>query len=355
MPGRRVGIVTRHLHEASGVGTYSRELIAALPGAGVEPVVFSPRPPRLGEVAEGVEVISARGRGKALEMLWTMGRAAPLARRAGIDLLHYLWPIGSLRPGPPYVVTVHDALNFSLPAYRLSPVAERLLRRSVERARMVLTPSEHALNEITFYYQVPEERVAVTPLGAPDVETRPDGIGGDWWLFLGGIERRKNLRGVIEAWNSLAEPRAPLRVAGTLAPSQRHEDRGELERMAAPGLEMLGFVSEDELDALYRGAIALVVPSHAEGFGLPLVEAMARGVPVIASAGGAMEEVAGDGALLVAPDPGAIADGMRRVASDSELRARLRENGLRRARYLQWRRTAKTTAASYERALADRE
>ena len=348
----RVGIVTHHLDEASGVGTYARELVAALPGAGVEPVVFSARPPAPGGPAKGLRIVSGRAGGRIAQVLWAMYGAPRAARRLGIELLHYVWPLGPGLGGPPFVTTIHDALNFALPEYRVSRPAEALLRRSARRARLVLTPSDAAAAEVGRHYGLPAEDIAVTPLGAPDVEPRDPGSRGEWWLFLGGIEKRKNLRAALAAWHGLREPRAPLEVVGTLEPSPRHDDLDELRSLAGRGVKLRGNVSHPELERLYRGAIALVSPSLGEGFGLPVLEAMAYGVPVIASDVSATPEVSGNAALLVEPEAEAIAVGMRRIDDTPELRASLRQRGLERAAELRWSHTAARTAAAYDRALA---
>jgi alpha-1,3-rhamnosyl/mannosyltransferase len=350
----RIGIVAKHLDEASGLGTYSRELVRGLADRDdVELVVYAPRMPDF-VFPMGVTVrVSRGGAGRVVEGRWASVTVPRLARRDQVQLLHYLWPTGHFGSSPPYVVTVHDALNYELKAYRQSPGLELMLRRMVQGARLVLTVSETAGRSIQAAYDLPPERIWPVLLGIHRRPPRRGGLRGDWWLFMGGIERRKNLAVILDAWHMLPEPRDSLEVVGVLSPAERHYTRGELHGLGTPGVNRHGYVSDEGLDLLFRGAIALLHPSRGEGFGLPVIEAMSRGIPVIAANASATPEVTRGAAVLVEPEPAALAEAMQALAAPESagLRFELSARGLARARELNWARTCRETVAAYRSAL----
>jgi glycosyltransferase involved in cell wall biosynthesis len=255
----------------------------------------------------------------------------------GLDVLHCPTFRGPFRSAVPVVVTVHDLAVLRHPG-TFNQWTRRYSRLAVPRvaraARRVVAVSEFTRREVVELLRVPEERIRVIPNGVgPPFEPEGAAARGDYVLAVGTLEPRKNL-GAAEA----AARRAgiELRVAGA-------RGWGGVE---ADG--WLGRVSDDELAALYRGARCLVYPSLYEGFGLPVLEAMACGTPVVTSAGGATEEVAGGAAVLVDPrDPASIAAGIQEAVSRrDELAAR----GLERARAFAWDRVAAETWRVYEEA-----
>jgi alpha-1,3-rhamnosyl/mannosyltransferase len=200
----------------------------------------------------------------------------------------------------------------------------------------VIAVSEFTRGEIVELLGVPGERVDVIPnaVGPPFVADGP-AAEGDYVLAVGTLEPRKNLAAAQQAAQRLG---VPLKVVGARGWGDVHVDG------------WLGRVSDDELAALYRGARCLVYPSLYEGFGIPVLEAMACGTPVVTSAGGATEEVAGRAAVLVEPlDPAAIAAGIEEA---DRRRDELRVQGLERAAQFSWERVAAETRAAYERAAA---
>jgi glycosyltransferase involved in cell wall biosynthesis len=349
----KIGIVTKHLEERSGLGTYSRELLRGLARRDdIELIAYAPRAPSFA-LPEGVVLRSRSAAGRLVEGGWASLAVPRMARHDRVDLLHYLWPNGHVGAAPRYVVTVHDALNYELPNYRQTPALELMLRRMVRNAALVLTVSETAAAAIGRYYDLPPERIRAILLGIHRRYPRRAGARGDWWLFLGGIERRKNLAVLLDAWHRLPEPRDPLEIIGVLSPSERHYTRGELVGLGSPGVERRGVVSEEELEWRFQGAIALVHPSRGEGFGLPVLEAMARGIPVIAANASATPEVAEGAAILVDPEPEALAAAMQRLASPegAGLRFELAARGIARARQLHWERTVRATVRAYRSVL----
>jgi glycosyltransferase involved in cell wall biosynthesis len=188
---------------------------------------------------------------------------------------------------------------------------------------------------------LPRAKIRVTYLGGPPLDPEPSSKE-PYYLFVGGTEKRKNLGAVLEAFSSLDG--FELRVVGKNTASPVHDARSE-----QTGVKWLGHVGEEELAELYRHATALVFPSSYEGFGLPLLEAMARRTPVIASNRSSIPEVAGDAALLVDPDDvEALRDAMRRVTAEASLREGMARRGAEVASGFSWDETARATLAAYE-------
>jgi glycosyltransferase involved in cell wall biosynthesis len=270
--------------------------------------------------------------------LWWYPHGLPHAARR-TDVLHCPTFRGPVRSSVPVVLTVHDLAILRHPG-TFNQWTRRYSRFAVPRvaraARRVIAVSEFTRGEIVELLGVPAERVHVIPnaVGEP---FGPDGpsADGDYVLAVGTLEPRKNLAVSQQAAKRLG---VELRVVGARGWGDVQVDG------------WLGRVSDEELAALYRGARCLVYPSLYEGFGIPVLEAMACGTPVVTSSGGATEEVAGGAAVLVDPcDPSAIAGGIEdAVARRDELRAR----GLERAARFTWERVAAATRAVYEEAAA---
>jgi glycosyltransferase involved in cell wall biosynthesis len=266
-----------------------------------------------------------------------------LARKEDLDLLHcpsFRGPLRSL--SCPLVVTVHDLAvlrhpeTFNLWTRQYSRLC---VSRVARAARLVIVVSETTKRDVVELLPVPESRIRVVPNGVADVFT-PDGPaeGGDYVLAVGTIEPRKNLERLAAATRRLG---VELRVAGELG-------WGHVELDAA--VRRLGRVPDAELARLYRGARCLAYPSLYEGFGIPIVEAMACGTPVVTSRGGATEETAGGAAVLVDPfDPAAIAAGIEEAFAR---RDELVPAGLERARAFGWDEVARRTAEVYREAVS---
>lgn len=273
--------------------------------------------------------VASRGEGRLAtvkrDALWyplQLGRAS-----RSFDLLHCPTFRAPLRPRCPLVVTVHDLALERLP--EVFPrwhreTGRRALRAGVRAADAVVAVSEFTADELVELLDVPRERIRVVPNGLEPVFT-PAGpsADGDYVLAVGTLEPRKNLAVALQAAELAG---VELRVAGTAGWG---------------GIEVPGWIGEptdDELAALYRGARCLVFPSLYEGFGLPVLEAMACGTPVVTADAGGTAEVAGDAAVLVDPlVPEAIAEGIKTAASEHE---RLVAAGLERAAAFTWSRSA---------------
>jgi glycosyltransferase involved in cell wall biosynthesis len=286
------------------------------------------------------------------------------AARARVDLIHAPAYTAPLWCRVPVVVTIHDvsyALHPEWYPYRRDRLRRLFYRRSARGAAHVLTVSEFSRGEIARAYGIPPSRITVTPHGVPraftGVETGagarlPPGVRPPFVLHVGDLHERRNLMFLFETLVA-----ARWRLDGTgpalvLAGVDRGVGEGLAMRAAAAGMPeavvQLGPIDDDQLRPLYRAASALVYPSRYEGFGLPLLEAMASGTPVVASRAASIPEVVGDAGVLLDPDD---AEGWTRaiveVSSGADVRARMRDRGLARAAGFTWERAARITAGVY--------
>jgi glycosyltransferase involved in cell wall biosynthesis len=330
--------------ERTGDETYVRNLLREL--AALDPdleLAAVTRRPDL--VPAGVRPVELRARNQPFRMAVQLPL---LLRRLRPALAHFLYVVPPVYRGRA-VVTVQD-LSFErhpeLMGARDRFFFRTFVRPSVRRAARVLTGSEWTKRDLVERYRVREDKVVVTPYGV-DPAFRPAGWSHDaapYALFVGGLEPRKNLAAALEAL-ALTDRGLRLVVAG---PTKRGRDdaRRAIARLGLEErVELRGHVTRKELAALYRGASCLVFPSRYEGFGLPVLEAMASGTPVVATTGSSVPEVAGDAAVLVAPgDPTALAGGIERALAD---RQHLRAAGLARARSFSWAETARLTLDVY--------
>jgi glycosyltransferase involved in cell wall biosynthesis len=317
----------------TGDETYVRELLRALPDvAGDLHVAAITRVASL--VPEGVEPIVLRARTQELRMAVGLPR---LLARLRPSLAHFVHAL-PLRCPVPAVLTVQDLSWERDPSVfgRWDLVTFKVfVRRSVKRAQHVFAISERTKRDLVELYGTPEDKVTVTPL-APDPDFRPAQAHDSFLLFVSAIEPRKQPLDAIDAANAVGRK---LVVVG---PTKDEELAAELRRR---GADVRGYVPKDELVRLYQSAACLVFPSRYEGFGLPVVEAMACGTPVVAALEPALQEVAGDAAVF-SDD---LAEGVRRALADRE---RLSAAGLERAKAFSWRETARITADVYRRILA---
>jgi glycosyltransferase involved in cell wall biosynthesis len=280
---------------------------------------------------------------------WLIG--APLAmRRLGVEVFHgtnFETPYLKLRPS---VMTLHDLSPWKDPAWhsnaeRVRSRTPQLLRRGA--ATMVITPTEAVRREAIRLFDLAPERVAAVPHGPsslPAGEPAAERAERPYFRFAGAIEPRKDIVMLVEAWKALPAGMADLVLAG-----RRRADGPRFE--PHPGLHILGEVGDAQLAALYRGAAGFAYPSLYEGFGLPVLEAMQCGAPVIISGDPALLEVAGDAAMRA--DTAQELSGLLRALLDQpDLGARHRERGFRRASEFSWQRTAALTREVYGEAIA---
>ncbi len=356
--------------QPGGIGTYLRHLVpgiaAALPA---DEFVLPHHGPEGAQPFPGVPNVEARrlyGRRDVTGVMWHSVQRPSLESCLGrLDLVH----APSLVCPPsraPLVATVHDLGVVKFPGS--FPTQWRLFHRRglsliLRKAGIILAVSNHTAKDLRALAGRGGPRIRVVPQGVEEPPPMTDeevervlaghGLEPGYLLFVGTIEPRKNIPRLVQAYASLEEEDRKAVGPLVLAGPQGWLGRWELSRVLSQrGVRWLGFLPREELEAVFRGAGIFVYPSLYEGFGLPVLEAMARGVPVITSRTSAMLEVAEGAALLV--DPGDIMDirkALRRLAGDGELRGELAELGRERASRYPWSRTIELTAEAYREAL----
>lgn len=317
----------------TGDETYVRELLRALPEVAGD-LRYGALTRDASLLPEGIEPIVLRARTQELRMAVGVPR---LLARLRPRLAHFVHSL-PLRCPVPAALTVQDLSwerDPSVFGWWDLATFKVFVRRSVRRARHVFAISERTKRDLVELYRTPEHKITVTPL-APGPEFTPAEEHDSFLLFVSAIEPRKQPLAAVEAANAVGRK---LVVVG---PTKDEALAAELRRR---GAELRGYVPKDELVRLYQSAACLLFPSRYEGFGLPVVEAMACGTPVVAAPEVALQEVAGDAAVF-ADD---LADGVRRALADRE---RLSAAGLERAKAFSWRETARLTADVYRRILA---
>ena len=309
-----------------------RELAPLAPAAGLRIAAIT-RYPEL--VPAGIEAVTLETSSQELRMTLMLPR---LLRGLGAALGHFQYALPLVRPCPA-VVTIHD-LSFerepSLMSRKDRLVFRKVVPRAARKAVRVLTVSERTRRDLRELYDVPDEKIVVTPNGVDPAFTPGEG-SHDYVLLVGAVQERKNPLAAVAAAD---EAGLPLVVAG---PAKDVALARELERR---GARVTGYVEQEELVRLYRGAACLVQPSRYEGFGLPVLEAMACGTPVVAVPEPALQEVAGDAAIWA--EEHELGGGIRRAVAERE---RLVAAGLERARLFSWAETARRTVAVYQEAL----
>jgi glycosyltransferase involved in cell wall biosynthesis len=360
--------------ETGGMETYARELVVALHEEAPELRLTAFLSREAAADASGswneVECVTVPVRARR-RTEWVRGEQVllpRLAKRHGVDLVHSLASTAPVWGAFRRVVTIHDLI------YRIHPEAHSGLRArgmgvlvplAARRSDRVIVPSTSTRDDVTTALHVAPEAVDVVPEGVRLPEPRSSEVPADVRGRLGLGDRpvvltlsakrpHKNIPRLLEAVASIPKDRRPV----LLLPGYRTQWEDDLRRRAADlhildDIRFLGWVPSDELEALYATASCFVFPSLYEGFGLPVLEAMARGVPVACSNGGSLEEVAGDAALLFDPQhPEAIAAAMQTLLFDPAEAARLRAAGRVRAARFSWQETARATVDVYRRTLS---
>jgi glycosyltransferase involved in cell wall biosynthesis len=326
--------------QRTGDETYVTGLLRELPRVAPDLALAAvTRRPDL--VPAGVEPIELPARSQELRMAWSLPR---LLRRLAPELAHFqhALPLGYRGRS---VLTVHDLSFERDPSLmgRLDRLTFRaVVPRSARRADAVLAVSERTKHDVVELYGVPAAGVTVTP-NAVDPAFFPAQHGPrvhmhTYLLFVGAIQERKNPLAALDAADAVG---LPLVVAGP------EKDSALAGALRARGADLRGYVTKDELADLYRGASALLLPSRYEGFGLPVLEAMACGTPVVATDDAALREVGGDAAVY--SEDGDLAAAVRVALDEHDARAAA---GIERARLFSWEETARRTADVYRDVLA---
>jgi len=363
-------------YRGAGINGYIHNLLHRLPAAALDLHFTAFLNERSFVPPSGLAVQYARwptGR-PSVRIVWEQMHLPRLLRVLGIDLLHGLAYAIPLASPCPTVVTVHDLTFFRFPE-TLKPFKRCYLRAATrsatKRATRIIAVSRQTRDDLVQILQVPMEKVDVVhngvseafhPVAAEDVAAfrQRRGLPPRFILFLGTLEPRKNVERLLEAfarWLKSAGREmcdaVKLIVAGARGWYFEHIFARAAELGLADAVLFPGFLPAPELPWWYRSAACFVYPSLYEGFGLPVLEAMACGTPVITSAASSLPEVAGDAAITVNPyDVAALVEAIGQVMEDAEQREEMRQAGLRQAARFPWSKAAAETAAVYRRALA---
>ena len=359
------------LRARTGVGEYMHELVRAYTAShpaddvAVFTSSWADRPAPGTAAALSARVVDRHVPVAVLNWLWHRAEWPPVEWLAGeADVVHAAHPLLIPSTRAARVVTVHDLFFLSHPE-RTSAEIRRdyaaLAASHARRADAVVAVSQYTRRQVVERLGVDADRVHVCSSGArtwAKLGHGPNVPAGGYVLFIGTLEPRKNLGVLLDAYERLAAggvPVPPLRIAGGTGPGAG----AWLDRIARPPLDALvryvGYVADDAREALYAGARTLVLPSLDEGFGLPALEAMSAGVPVIAANAGALPEVVGDAAVLFNPaDPDALAYALSRLATDEAWAFERAAAGLMRARAYTWDTAARALGRIYDEAIARR-
>ena len=373
----KIALLVDQFFRRSGVGRYTRRLVSHLitQRSDIEYTLLYPGHGGANQIQHAYPELSVINIGdrRLIYPCWHLLGRPKLERLMGsVDLVHVLSGSVHVPTDFPLVHTIHDLASWRRPQ-------DYPLRRAMFKRKMLLklAPNPRA-NFISISDATRTDLIELLDISPGVIHVVPNGLDHDrfqvlpdeaakqirsslalpplFFLFVGMPSPRKNIRAILRAFEPLADTRLKG-VSLVFAGASPDKFRKEICRSVGRSIEesrtrVLGYVSDEELTSLYGAALALVFPSHYEGFGLPLIEAMACGCPVITSNVSALPEIADDAALLVPPnDTTAIGEAMCRMAASPGLRLELRQRGFDRASEFSWERTARETAAVYSWAI----
>lgn len=353
-----------------GIGTYTRELMSAMPNAAtLYPYVFDAVADVQYQASAAISLGPFARQALTANLPGMDFRAARRALGSTVDLVHATDHMVPRLRGIPVVATIFDAIPLSHPewvTYRFKTLKNELWRRTAFWAQHVITISEYSRREIATHFRIPIERITAIPLGvgARWFEPVPQAVLGEvrsrhglperYFAAVGTLQPRKNVERLLAAHAALAESvqrEFPLVIVGK--PGWGCDETvARFASGALPHVQWLRHLPDDDLRVVVKRATALVFPSLHEGFGLPVLEAFAAGVPVVASNTTSIPEVAGEAALLVDPlRVDEISDAMRRIAEQPALASRLVVLGRERVKAFSWTACAEQTVRVYESAM----
>jgi glycosyltransferase involved in cell wall biosynthesis len=359
------------LRERTGVGEYTHELVRAYTSAHADEVsVFvsswKDRPAPDLSRAIGASVVDRRFPVRLLNYLWHRAEWPPVEAIAGdYDVVHSSHPLLMPSRRAAQVITIHDLFFMSGPSRTHREIRRdyaALAPAHARRADAIVTSTEYGRRLVLDHFGVGSDRVYVCPPGAPswrELGSAPRSPREGCILFVGTLEPRKNVGALLDAYTLLVSngrSTPPLVLAGR-ATSESAEWLRRIERPPLAGrVRHLGYFADEERERLYASARVLVIPSLDEGFGLPALEAMSAGVPVIASRRGSLPEVVGNAGILVEPDDiEGLAAAIDRVVCDTQTAMKWGREGLERARAFTWPAAAATLRRAYADAVARRQ
>jgi glycosyltransferase involved in cell wall biosynthesis len=356
------------LRQRTGVGEYVHELAQALARETTETdeiTLFSASwKDRLAPgVVPGAAVLDRKIPGVLLNLGWHRMEWPPveLLTRARFDVVQSLHPLLIPSSRAARLVTIHDLDFLDHPERTRAEIRRdypKLAESHARRADHVVVNSESTAADVMRRFGLAPDRITVCAPGAPPWTPRASEPADGCILFLGTLEPRKNLGVLLDAYERLRAlvPDAPRLV---LAGGHGAESAALIARARQGSLagmvDLPGYIPPDQREALYRRALVFIMPSHTEGFGMPVLEAMTLGVPVIVANRGALPEVAAEAGQYFEPhDAEALAETLRAVVTHAGLRAAMRDRGLARARLYDWRASAGHLRDAWARALAHR-
>lgn len=374
-PGSGTGQYTRHLLEALGRVDGVNEYVILSPHDMTDvpetPSTFEWRTAPVGRLERG-----GRNVEKLVWEQYTFAAAAKRERARLMHVPHFAPPL--LTHGIPSIVTIHDVIPLRLPAYRASPASmayAQVVAQAAKRTTMVIADSEFSKRDIMELVGLPEDRIRVILLApAPQFRRIVDperlravreryGVGERFVLCIAGLDQRKNISTLVAAFaavfHEIGDPELRLFISGDpkrLGSSPHFPDWRPLATTLGIANQVLcDFVAEEDKPGLYSATSCFVYPSLYEGFGLPPLEAMACGAPVVSSERTSLPEVVGRAGILVNPeDPDALGGAIRRVLTSSELRDDLRARALAHSKRFNWGQVAVDTSAVYAEVLGTR-
>jgi glycosyltransferase involved in cell wall biosynthesis len=355
------------LVQRTGVGEYAHQIGAALapqlpPGDSLTLFSSSWKDRLPQDRIPGTRVVDARVPVRLLNLAWHRLEWPPIERFAGrVDIAHSMHPLLLPSRAAAQFVTIYD-LFFLKDAGGTATEIQRdytaLTARHARRAAAVVVISDYTAQEVQARLGVAPERIVRCPPGAPAWPARDRVPDNGPILCIGSPERRKNVPGLLRAYARLRElvPTAPRLILAGRTPDRGSEITAMIRRPPwYPHVRHLGYVSDDERQRLYREASMLVIPSLDEGFGMPALEAMTVGVPVVAANRGALPEVVQDGGILVDPlDESALAGAMQHLLNDRGVAQQYVARGFARAARYSWAASASRLLRAYQDVLADR-
>lgn len=369
---------------ASGTGQYLLHLLQALAEVDQENEYIlldsQPIPEKLNMHVEFSHVVTplprlVRHNASIEKLIWEQFTSPLAARKTGVDLLYIPYFAPPFFPHVPSVTTIHDVIPLRLPEYRTDPKMKaylQLIIRAAHNAALIITVSQHAKQDMMDALKLPADRIRVIYEAAGEeyhpITDQPllskvranYGLTGRYVFYLGGLDLRKNVPQLVRAFarlfKQLGEPNLQLLIGGN-----PDKQSGPLFPDPRPVASELGitdqiicrFIEEEDKPAIYSGASVFVFPSLYEGFGLPPLEAMSCGTPVVCSNRTSLPEVVGDAAITLNPDNlHELVEAMYSVMTNSTLRADLQARSLKRAAQFNWRKTATETLATFQEAIA---